>query len=100
MSGVNQHVIDLAEDEHLLIWLRRGDRPDVSMDLSMRHGRGFLSVRSDGMNIGGLLVDVEALPAGSNDRPLERYCPFCGAALVLSSSRAHTCPEEEVADVA
>jgi hypothetical protein len=95
MSGVNQHVIELAEDEHLFIWVKRGDRPDVSLDLSMSRGRGYLSVRSDGMGIGGLLVDVAQMEPGARDRPLQRYCPFCGDELVLISSKSHVCAEDE-----
>lgn len=87
--GLIQQHVDAEPDDHVFIVIRRTGRPTVSLDLANVHGRGYLSVRVNGMGMGGHLVDVEHLPpAGS---ALHRFCPFCGEEINLVSSKSHRC---------
>lgn len=94
MPTVHKHIFENVDsDDHVFIWIQRAERPDVSIDLHNSHGRGWLSVRSEGESVGGFVVDTAWLePAGEK---LQRFCAYCGDELNLISSRPHVCDGED-----
>lgn len=92
--GLIQQQIEANVDDHVFIVIKRPGRPTVSLDLANVHGRGYLSVRVNGMGMGGQLVDVEHLPPAGN--ALHRYCPFCGEEINLVSSKTHRCEQGDL----
>lgn len=89
----HKYVVEINEDDHVLLWVKRKGRPDISVDLHEVHGRYALGVRSGGMMLSHLLVDVEPLkPHGG--APVQRWCPFCGEEINLASSKTHRCKED------
>lgn len=90
---VISHKIQVGVDDHVFIMIERPDRPTISLDFMNAHGRGVLSVRSDGCGIGSLVCDVKWIDPKSN-LPLARYCPMCGEKLNLCSSFSHSCKDE------
>lgn len=83
------HKIEAGIDDHVFIVIERPDRPTCSLDLTNTHGRAYLSVRSNGMGIGGHLIDVSLIEPKSE--AMMRFCPYCGEKLNLISSGIHTC---------
>jgi hypothetical protein len=89
----HKHVVDLNEDDHVFVWIKRKGRPDISIDLHEVHGRYALGVRTGGMSLAHMLVDVEPLkPLGGE--PVHRFCPFCGDEINIVSSKTHVCKDK------
>lgn len=81
-------------DDYVFVVIETPEKPTVTLDIHNAHGRRTLSVRINGMSIGGLLLDVEELPGVSHR--IERFCPYCGEELNIVSARPHKCEESRL----
>lgn len=85
-----QSRVEAEADSHIHIYIDAPEKPGVDIDISNRYGRRFLHVRSDGMTIGSLLLDVADMKPVSHR--IERFCPYCGEEQsLISSVDRHAC---------
>lgn len=94
MAGVKSTNIKATQDEHVFITAEFEDRPTVSLDLCVAHGRRYLGVRVNGMTVSSLLLDVEELPTMPDQIAFIRFCPYCGEEINIISSKSHHCKNE------
>ena len=92
-AGLVQQKIEHKADDHVFIMLVPDDGPTISIDWDSHHGHGALSIRSDGMTIASVMTNVETRPHQGDSGRLQRFCPYCGEAFNLVSSRVHRCDE-------
>jgi len=81
----------INSDEHIFIWIKCQDRPDISIDIQNIAGRRTMGTRINGMGIVGQLLDLIELEPISKE--IHRFCPICGEEINLVSSKLHECKE-------